>query len=85
MVDVTIYTTFYCPYCSAAKSLLQKKGVAFHEIDVTGDDAERARLMERTGRRTVPQVFIDGQSVGGYDELAELERGGQLDVLLVGG
>jgi len=85
MAEVTIYTTGTCPYCFAAKSLLAKKGVPYEEIDVTGNDAERARLVERTGRRTVPQVFIDGTSIGGYDELAELDRGGQLDVLLARG
>lgn len=82
MAEVTIYTTGYCPYCTAAKSLLSRKGVGFSEVDVSDDDAERARLVERTGRRTVPQIFIDGQSIGGYDELAALDRGGQLDVLL---
>jgi len=85
MAEVTIYTTGTCPYCFAAKSLLAKKGVRYEEIDVTGDDAERVRLVERTGRRTVPQIFIDGTSIGGYDELAELDRGGQLDVLLARG
>ena len=85
MAEVTIYTTGTCPYCFAAKSLLAKKGVRYEEIDVTGNDAERARLVERTGRRTVPQVFIDGTSIGSYDELAELDRGGQLDVLLARG
>lgn len=85
MAQVTIYTTGTCPYCFAAKSLLAKKGVRYEEIDVTGDDAARAQLVERTGRRTVPQVFVDGTSIGGYDELAELERGGQLDVLLARG
>ena len=83
MATVTIYTTGYCPYCAAAKSLLDKKGIAFEEIDVSSDPTTRAELVQRTGgRRTVPQVFIDGQSIGGYDELAVLERGGQLDVLL---
>ena len=85
MAEVTIYTTGTCPYCFAAKSLLANKGVRYEEIDVTGNDAERARLVERTGRRTVPQVFIDGTSIGGYDELAELDRGGQLNVLLARG
>lgn len=85
MAQVTIYTTGTCPYCFAAKSLLAKKGVRYEEIDVTGDDAARAQLVERTGRRTVPQVFVDGISIGGYDELAELDRGGQLDVLLARG
>ena len=83
MATVTMYTTGYCPYCAAAKALLDKKGVAFEDIDVTNDPKTRAELVTRTGgRRTVPQVFIDGQSIGGYDELAALERGGQLDVLL---
>lgn len=85
MADVTIYTTGTCPYCFAAKALLARKGVRYEEIDVTGNDAERARLVERTGRRTVPQIFVDGASIGGYDELAELDRGGQLDALLAGG
>ena len=85
MAEVTIYTTGTCPYCHAAKSLLARKGVAYHEIDVSSDDAERVRLVERTGRRTGPQIFIAGQSVGGYEELAELDRGGQLDVLLADG
>ncbi|MFM7144215.1 MAG: glutaredoxin domain-containing protein, partial [Alphaproteobacteria bacterium] len=65
MAEVTIYTTGTCPYCFAAKSLLAKKGVRYDEVDVTGDDAARARLVERTGRRTVPQIFIDGASIGG--------------------
>jgi glutaredoxin 3 len=83
MAEVTIYTTSYCPYCHAAKALLASKNVPFTEIDVTGDGAARARLAERAGgRRTVPQVFIDGAPVGGYDDLAELERSGRLDTLL---
>ncbi|HEY8515676.1 MAG TPA: glutaredoxin 3 [Candidatus Binatia bacterium] len=83
MADVTIYTTSYCPYCHAAKALLTKKNVPFTEIDVTGDSAARAELAERAGgRRTVPQVFIDGTPIGGYDDLSELERSGRLDELL---
>ncbi len=85
MADVTIYTTSYCPYCRAATALLGKKNVAFDEIDVTGDDAARADLARRTGRHTVPQVFIDGRSVGGYDDLAALDRSGRLDELLKAG
>jgi len=85
MAEVTIYTTSYCPYCRAATALLGDKGVSFTEIDVTGDAAARADLSRRTGRHTVPQVFIDGRSVGGYDDLAALERAGRLDELLKGG
>ena len=85
MAEVTIYTTSYCPYCRAATALLSKKKVAFTEIDVTGDDAARAELVTRTGRRTVPQVFIDGRSVGGYDDIAALDRAGRLDELLQAG
>ena len=82
MAAVTIYTTPYCPYCHAAKDLLADKGVDFTEIDVSGNSAERARLLEVTGQRTVPQIFIGEQSVGGFDELSALEAGGRLDPLL---
>jgi len=85
MADVTIYTTSYCPYCRAATALLGKKNVAFNEIDVTGDDEARADLARRSGRHTVPQVFIDGRAVGGYDDLAALDRSGRLDELLKAG
>jgi glutaredoxin 3 len=76
--DVQIYTTRLCGYCVAAKSLLARRNIPFEEIDVTGDGAARAWLVEATGRRTVPQIFIRGQSIGGYDELAALDRAGQL-------
>lgn len=82
MSAVTIYTTPYCPYCHAAKDLLADKGVEFTEVDVTGNPAERARLAQVTGQRTVPQIFIDEESIGGYDELAGLESRGELDVML---
>jgi glutaredoxin 3 len=75
---VQIFTTRICPYCIAAKRLLAARGIAFDEVDVTGDDAKRAWLAEVTGRRTVPQIFIEGQSIGGYDELAALDRSGRL-------
>lgn len=83
MADVEIYTTRICPYCVRAKNLLQKKGVAFHEIDV-GDDAEqRVALVEKAGgQRTVPQIFINGQHIGGSDDLHALDREGKLDALL---
>ena len=75
--DIVIYTTDYCPYCRAAKDLLQSKGVAFREEDVTGDDAMREKLMQMTGgRTTVPQIFVDGKALGGYDDLADFFRKG---------
>ncbi|MCE2483560.1 MAG: glutaredoxin 3 [Alphaproteobacteria bacterium] len=80
---VTIYTTMFCPYCARAKRLLGRKGVAFEEIAVDGDRDRRAEMIARAaGRRTVPQIFIDGRHVGGADELADLERAGKLDALL---
>ncbi|HVA35246.1 MAG TPA: glutaredoxin 3 [Stellaceae bacterium] len=83
MAKVELYTTMFCPYCSRARSLLQKKGVSFDDIDVMMDDDKRAEMIERAGgRRTVPQVFIDGQHIGGSDELAALDRDGKLDPLL---
>jgi glutaredoxin 3 len=78
MTDVTIYTTRVCSYCVAAKRLLSARGVPFQEVDVTGDDAKRAWLVEATGRRTVPQIFIGGEAIGGYDELAALDGSGEL-------
>jgi glutaredoxin 3 len=71
--EVIIYTTGYCPYCHAAKNLLDSKGVKYREVDVTDDDAMREKLVQMTGgRETVPQIFVDDRSIGGYEELAEL-------------
>ena len=84
MSPVKIFTTPYCPYCHAAKDFLAEKGVPFTEVDVAGDFAERARLADVTGSRTVPQIFIGERSIGGYDELAALESRGELDPLLQG-
>ncbi len=85
MAQVKIYTTSYCPYCVRAKALLKRKGVEFEEIDVTDDGDERARMVELTGgRRTVPQIFVDGAPLGGYDELARLDKAGKLDLMLAG-
>jgi glutaredoxin 3 len=81
---VKIYTRQWCGYCAAAERLLRGKGVEFENIDCTGDRAKRAWLAEVTGRTTVPQVFIDGRPVGGYDDLKTLERSGELDKLLAG-
>lgn len=84
MAPVRIYTSVSCPYCVQAKRLLDRKGVAYEEIDVTGDADRRAEMIEASGRRTVPQIFIAEQSIGGFDELYELEQGGGLDALLQG-
>jgi glutaredoxin 3 len=83
MPAVEIYTTPYCPYCQWAKELLNKKSVQFVEIDVSGDRALRAKMMERAnGRTTVPQIFIGAIHVGGCDDLYALEDAGKLDPLL---
>lgn len=79
---VVVYTTSYCPYCTRAKLLLRSRGVAFDEVDVTGDDERRAWLVQQTGRKTVPQIFIDGRPIGGSDDLAALDRRGELQKLL---
>ena len=82
MKPVVIYTTQWCPYCVRAKRLLQRKKVAYQEIDVGGDDEARIKLTERTGRRTVPQIFIGERHVGGSDDLHALEESGELDEIL---
>jgi glutaredoxin 3 len=82
MSEVTIYTTPYCPYCVRAKRLLERKGVAYREVDVAGDDAARIRLAEQTGMRSVPQIFVGDHHVGGSDDLHELDSRGELDALL---
>lgn len=80
---VELYTTGYCGYCRRAKSLLDSKAVPYEEIRVDTEPARRGEMMERSGgRRTVPQIFIDRQPIGGCDELFQLEREGQLDKLL---
>lgn len=84
MPQVQIYTTPTCPFCHAAKSLLDSKGVQFEEISVL-DPALREKMMVRAnGRRTVPQIFIGDTHVGGYDDMAALDRRGGLDPLLAG-
>lgn len=83
MKQIEIYTTRTCPYCIAAKRLLQKKGAAFAEIDVGADPAIRAAMTDRAGgRRSVPQIFIGGVHVGGCDDLHALEDAGKLDAML---
>jgi glutaredoxin 3 len=78
MTRILLYTTQFCGYCRAAKRLLQGKGLEFEEIDVGFDAGKRVEMLER-GLRTVPQIFIHGRHVGGYDELAALEYEGKLD------
>ena len=83
MPKVTIYTTAFCPYCHAAKALLNKKGITYSEIDVSYDPEERKRMaMKANGRRTVPQIFIGATHVGGFDDLYALDQRGGLDPLL---
>ncbi|MFZ3194147.1 MAG: glutaredoxin 3 [Moraxellaceae bacterium] len=84
-VPVTIYTTPYCPYCVRAKQLLAQKQVLFTEVDLSREPAQvRTDLMNKTRHRTVPQIFIGEQFIGGCDELFGLERHGKLDALLAG-
>ena len=78
MSSVTVYTTDPCPFCLQAKALLTKRGIPFEEVSMAKDPAGRAELIEKTGRMTFPQVVIDGQVVGGFSELRELDRSGRL-------
>ncbi len=79
---VIVYSSPFCGYCSAAKRLLRSKSVAFTEVDVMFDPDRKREMIERSGRRTVPQIFIDGRHVGGFDDLSALDATGQLDALL---
>ena len=80
--EVVMYRTRFCPYCTRAAMLLKGKGVDFREIDVSNDPDTRERLLKETGSHTVPQIFINGESVGGFDDIASLDRRGALDPLL---
>lgn len=82
--EVILYTTPYCPYCMAARHLLAKKGVDYTDINVDTDPALRQKMEELSGRRTVPQIFIDGRAIGGFDDLQALERAAELDAMLEG-
>lgn len=85
MTKVEIYSTPTCPYCIAAKQLLREKSVDFTDIDVSREPSLREKMTQRAnGRRTVPQIFIDGKHIGGSDDLRALERDGKLDALLTG-
>jgi glutaredoxin 3 len=83
MPEIIVYSKRYCPYCHAAKALLTKKGAAFTEIDVTNDpEGQRVMTARANGGYTVPQIFIDGQHIGGSDDLHALDARGGLDPLL---
>lgn len=82
MAKIEMYTTPFCGYCARARSLLERKGAAYEEFDVMMDEKKRAEMRERAKRSTVPQIFINGQYIGGSDELAALEQVGKLDALL---
>lgn len=83
-IKVIVYTTKICGYCHAAKRLLEKESIPYETIDVTTDTDKRLWLMETTGQRTVPQIFFGDEPIGGYDELNELRRSGQLHQRLAG-
>ncbi|XBS69937.1 glutaredoxin 3 [Acerihabitans sp. KWT182] len=82
MANIEIYTKATCPYCHRAKALLTRKHVVFQEIPIDGDADKREEMIKRSGRSTVPQIFIDGQHVGGCDDLHALDARGGLDPLL---
>jgi glutaredoxin 3 len=83
---VIVYSSPFCGFCGAAKRLLTEKGARFTEVDVMFDAERKAEMLERSGgRRTVPQIFIDGRHIGGYDDLSALDERGELDALLTGG
>lgn len=83
MKTVELYTTSICGYCAAAKRLLSSKGVSFAEVDILAEPGRRAEMTQRAnGGRTVPQIFIGGQHIGGFDDMNALDRAGKLDPLL---
>ncbi|MFN5012128.1 MAG: glutaredoxin 3 [Gammaproteobacteria bacterium] len=82
MATVTLYVTGWCPYCARARQLLARKGAAVEEIDIDAQPEQRAVMMERSGRRTVPQIFIGERHIGGCDDLHALDAAGGLDPLL---
>lgn len=80
MAKVEMYTTMWCPYCARARAVLERKGVAFTDINLDEEPGRRTEMVQRaSGRRTVPQIFIDGEHIGGSDELVALDRSGKLD------
>lgn len=84
MVNIEIYTKQHCPYCDRAKQLLTHKNVTWTEYAIDEDEDKREEMMRRSGLRTVPQIFINGKSIGGFDDLNKLNQEGALDQLLAG-
>ncbi len=84
MSRTIVYTTAYCQFCTRAKQLLKARGIPYEEIDISEDAEARSQLVQRTGRRTVPQIFIDERAIGGYEELAALDAAGELKGLVSG-
>ena len=84
MADVKVYSKKSCPFCVRAKALLDRKGVVYQEIDAEHDDALRTWLVETTGQRTVPQIFVGDRSLGGFSDIDALDREGRLDAILRG-
>lgn len=82
MANVIVYSASYCPYCVRAKDLLKRKGVSFEEIMVDANPKAREEMVEKSGRMTVPQIFINDKPIGGFDDLYALEQNGELDQLL---
>ena len=83
MAQVTVYSGPFCPFCDRAKMLLKQKGVAFEDFDVKGDTAKLKEMLQKSGgKRTIPQIFINGQHIGGCDDLYALDSAGKLDALL---
>ncbi len=82
MASIVMYATQWCPYCEMARTLLREKGQTWTEIDISAEPTRRAEMIERSGRRSVPQIWIGTRHVGGYDDLAALEAAGELDPLL---
>lgn len=84
MAQITVYSGPQCPYCDKAKALLKRKNAAFEEFNVKADEVKLSEMLERSnGRKTIPQIFIDGKHIGGCDDLYALEDAGKLDALLV--
>ncbi len=83
MADILMYTTTYCPFCMQARRLFDQKGIPYKEINLDEQAEKRAEMLTQSeGRRTVPQIFIDGKSYGGFDDVNALEKKGRLDTLL---
>ncbi len=82
---VVMYGTAYCPYCSAARMLLKKKNIDYEDLSIMDDGERRAEMENKSGRRTVPQILIDDRPIGGFDDLYELDRRGELDRILARG